>query len=355
MYSYSSFYQPKQPQSNDRPFIVRFEPDVNAIQMAKEFSRICNLSRGGTIDLAYLYFDPAAAAAWNEVAIKEDYVSSFEGGRSLDWVAKLIKSHLTDTKFNKNSIDIIGIACGDGKKEGKLIQALLDVDASLQVNCYLIDKSYPLLQLAQTHLHGLFSNTDRVQIIGWHADFWRLPYISGLFQTKEGKEHLRIACIFGHSFSNIDAEIRFVRDSLGSALKAGDLFFVDVMLGFAPHDKPDEILLEDPRLAPSSRMWMQETYNWLETVLRCGRKKPETVHFQNVLSTKSSSFPGSYTIEVHAHIENQEQPTRFNMLRLHRYEQESFIGTFVDEGFGRVGGKVFGANKRCLQYLFVKG
>lgn len=340
-------------QDKDMTFHLRVEPDISAIQMAKEFARVCNLPRGGTIEQAFLYFDPTNAAAWNDLCNQEDYCASFEGGLSLDWAADLIKGHLADSRFNKKTIDILGIGCGDGRKEGKLIQALLDVDSSLKINCHLIDKSYPLLSVAHAHLDELFLHTGRVKVMEYQANFWRLPYISQLFDTEESEKNLRIACMLGYTFGNLDGEIRFIRDSL-SVLKPGDMFLVDAMLGFAAHDNADAIRHEDPRLAVQTS-WKKGVNNWLETVLRHNRKECGTVSFESILAPRTSPLPNTYTLEVFANVESSKQTARFNMLRLHRYHQDSFIGTFMEEGLRRVGGKVFGANKRCLQYLFVKG
>lgn len=333
-------------------FHLRIEPDLSSIQMKKELARVCNLSRGGTIEQAYLYFDATNAAAWNDVCRQEDYFSSFEGGLSLDWVADLVKGHLKDTTFNKRVIDVLGVGCGDGKKEAKLIQSLLDICPSLQINCHLIDKSYPLLETAHAYLDALFSHTGKVKVFEYLADFWRLPHISQLFDTEESEKNLRIVCMLGYTFGNLDGETRFIRDSL-IALKPGDLFLVDAMLGFATHDNTDAIRATDPRFTAPQDGWKKGANTWLETVLKHNRKDCGNVVFENVLSAKTSPFPNTYTLEIVAHVE-ASKTARFNMMRLHRYHQEAFIGTFVEKGWRRVGGKVFGANKKCLQYLFVK-
>ncbi len=333
-------------------FHLRAEPDVSPIQMSTELFRLCNTPRGGTIEQSYLYFDGISAAGWRDICNQEDYFASFDGSQSLDLTAELILDHLKDTKYNKRALDIIGIGAGDARKEGKLVQSLLDLDPSLKVNCHLIDKSNPLLIAAHFYLNGIFANTGRVSVKESLADFWKLPS-SELFSSKENRNTLRVGCMFGYTLGNLDGDLRFVRDSL-SAFKSGDLFLVDVILGFAPHNDIEAIRCQDPRLGPNKGVWQQATETWLATTLQRYRINSSNILFENFLSTTTSSFPNTYTIEIHASVQNARKQVRFNMLRFHRYHQESFIGTIAKEGWRKLGGKTFGTNKSCLRYLFVK-
>lgn len=353
LYFPEELYIPSWPEETSVEFHLRVEPDVKPMQMAKDLTRVCNLPRGGTVEQAYLYYDAVNAAAWCDIANQEDYFASFEGNQSLAWVAQAIKDHLKDTKFDKRVVDIVGIGSGDAKREGNLIQSLLDVDSALKVNCHLIDKSNPLLIAAHAHLDELFLHTGRVTVREFLADFWRLPYISELFDSEESEKRLRVACMFGYTFGNLDGELRFVRDSL-RALKPGDLLLLDLMLGFAPHNNADAIRREDPRFIASQSNWKKGIESWLATTLKRHRSNCGNISFENVLVNRSSAFPDAYTLEIHAHVETAKQTARFNMLRLHRYSQEAFIGTMTAEGFRRVGGKTYGTQRGCLRYMFVK-
>ncbi len=347
----SSVFYPKE---SPMEFHSRFESDTLPMQMAKELHRICNSRRGGTIEQSFLYSDGISAAGWTDICNQEDYYTSYDGSQSLAWVADAIYDHLGDSTFDKTKIDIIGLGPGDARKELKLTQSLLDLDPNIHINCHLIERSYPLMVAAHHYLQGTFEKTGRVSIREWLADFWKLPYLSDLFDSKESEETLRVVCMFGYTFGNLDGELRFVRDSL-RALKPGDILLMDVILAYAPHNNHEAIRNEDPRLA-SRTIWQSATEHWLATTLQRHRTHCGDLIFENVLSTTTSAIPNTYTIEVHAEVvdEGKNNNTRFNVLRLHRYEQESFIAALAKEGFKRMGGKSYGLKRNCLRYLFTK-
>lgn len=328
-----------------------FEPDVNPMQMYRELTRTCNSARGGPIEQSFLYYDGAGSAGWCDICNQEEYIATFEGF-SFHWIAELIKDHLQDTKYNKKQLDLIGIGCGDGKKEGKLIQGLLDLSPNLNINCYLIDKSLPLLVGAHSHLDSIFADSGRVKIREHFADFMKLTNIPDLFDSEESQNTLRIGTMFGGTLGNLDNELRFVRDSL-QAFKPGDLLLVDVVLGFASHDNIEAINIEDPRMSFQG-IYQASTQNWLTSILKRHRSIWGDLHFQNVLKPSTSPFAKTYTIELQATIESEKQRPTFNMLRLHRYNQEEFIGTFLKEGWKRLSGKTYGLKKRKFLYLFIK-
>lgn len=333
---------------------TRFEPDVSPINMARELDRICNSHRGGAVDQAFLYFDAIGAAGWTNLCSQSDYVVHFEGF-SYHWLAECIKDHLDATKFNKRKIDIVGIACGDGKKEGKLIQSLLELYEHLHIGCYLLDKSDPLLISAHNHLMDVLALTKRVTVREHLGDLWKLSFIPKLFDTEESQDTLRVGCMLGGTMINLDNELRFVRDSL-HAFKSGDLFIVDVVVGFAPHDNREAIQAEDPGMSQQG-IYQAAYRKWLGGVFKQHREQVGEISFKKVLhtDTTTSTFPGTYTVENSLVIETPgKPPISFNMLRQHRYHAESFIGAFTKAGFRRLCGKTYGSNNCKLIYVFIK-
>ena len=258
------------------------------------------------------------------------------------------------TKFSKKKIDIIGLGAGDGKREAVLMQCLIDAYPDLSIHCHLIDTSYPLLLVAHSNLCSIFSKSARVTFQEHHGDFHRLPQMSDIFDSETSEHTLRVGTMFGATLGNLDNELRFIRDSL-QAFKPGDLFLVDVMLGFASPQNEEHIMKEDPRFAPNTNTWRSGLEHWLESTLFQYRNHCPNIEFENVLSRTTSPIPNTYTVEIHAMIETESsKKARFNMVRLHRYEQESFIGSFAKEGWKRIGGKTFGYEKKRLWYLFMK-
>lgn len=330
------------------------EPSISVTQTTREMQRLFNSARGGSVSESFLYFDGVGAASWCEFANQEEYSKSF-GDQTLFWVAsEMIKNHLDDTKFNKRRIDLIGLGCGDGKRESILAQCLIDTYPELNLHCHLVDTSYPLLLEAHANLSSVFSKSRRVTFQEHQGNFHRLPQMADIFDSEQSDEVLRVGTMFGATLGNLDNELRFIRDSL-QAFKSGDLFLVDVMLGFAPADHLEAIRKEDPRFTPNANTWRTGLEHWLESTLLHYRNHCPQITFENILSRATSPIPNTYTIEIHAIVKSEQQKeARFNMVRLHRYDQESFIAAFAREGWRRVGGKTFGYEKRRLWYLFMK-
>ncbi len=327
------------------------EPNVNVIQVSKEMIRSFNSSRGGSIEQSFLYFDGVSAASWCELTNQEEYAKAYGNQSFFSIAAENILTHLEDTKFDKNKIDIVGIGSGDGKKEAALIKCLLEINPDLKVHCHLIDKSYPLLSVSHDHFDTLFSHSDQVTFQQHHADFWKLPHMADIFDSERAENVLRVGCMLDGTIGNLENEVHFIRNSL-QAFKAGDLFLTDIMTGFAPSDQKEKIYSLDPRF--TAKGWSQGLETWLASTVNRYRNSKEKTEFKTVLSHTTSPIPNTYTLEIHALVGDGDKKARFNMLRLHRYDLESFIGAFIKEGWRRLGGKTFGYENKRLWYIFVK-
>ena len=334
-------------------FHCRFEPGVDPIQMAKKLAHLCTAKRGASLDQDLLYFDALSAAGWTGICSQSDYRSTFEGF-SFHWIASVIKDHLADTKFKQRRVDVIGLGCGDGIKEAELLRSLLDISKEFELTCHLVDKSSPLLITAHRNLTNTFKEGKNVLVREYLADIMHLSNLVTLFDGEDSQNVLRVGTMFGGTLGNLDNELRFIKDSLRS-FKSGDLVIVDVVLGFAPYTDSDAIWSEDPRLAFSGT-YQEATENWLLGTLNRYRSFSGNTMIENRLHTNPSTSPiqKTYTVELHAVTEQGHERADFNMLRLHRYDQEEFIAAFVKQGFRRLAGKTYGINNKKLIYVFIK-
>ena len=94
---------------------------------------------GGALEQSALYLDHAGAAAWYAVANVPAYAARREL-RHLGDVAAVVLKHLGTA-----DLDVLGLGCGDGHKEVRLLQQLLVRPASPALRLFLLDVSQPLL------------------------------------------------------------------------------------------------------------------------------------------------------------------------------------------------------------------
>lgn len=327
-------------------FHSRFEPDCSSIVTAREMRLLFGSPKGGIIDQATLYCDQLGAADWCRLANQEDYVMAFDH-LPLSFAAELIIHELKKTPYYQHTLDVVGLGCGDGKKEAALLRHLLKQPSIEKLRCYLFESSVPLMIEAHQYLASLFPDSRQVQLRESFGNFMHLPRYP-VFHEPEEPNTLRVVCMFGGTIGNLASEMDFICHSLHPALKPGDLFLVDCVLGFAPCDQPDAIREQDPRMQGK---WQSTTQDWLEGTLRRYRTNVKEVEFQNALKMNSSPIPNTYTIEMQAKLDDQ---CKFTMLKLHRYNMDSFVNTIAQAGFRKCSGRRYGINQGRLLYLFVR-
>lgn len=324
-------------------------PDYDHIQLTKDMKIQLGALQGGAIEQASLYLDATSAADWCALASQEKYMSTFDNlpvdwG---DWVAQLVSNHLKETDLDLDKVDVLGLGAGDGKKETILSRALYQKMPLQKLRCSLMDLSPSLAIQAHTHFTQSFRGKKNTECRFLLGDMHSLPFYNELFYDPVDAKTLKILCMFGGTFGNLRHEIHFIQNTL-RACKSGDLLLLDVSLGFAPANQPEQIYKEDPRLSNYGTGPLEE---WMEGTIRRNRDNVKTVRFENSLKTGVSTVPNTYTIEIQAVVDEE---ARFSVLQLHRYNPDDFVRTFLNQGWKALDGRYFSYKKKQLLYMFAK-
>lgn len=328
-------------------------PDFDPIKMQKELVHLVN-GQGGYVEQSYMYLDPMSAACWLAIAEQESYAAGFLGV-PLDRAAEAILR----CTGRSAGLDLIGLGCGDGKLEVRLVQQLLDRREDPDLRLYLLDISSPMLAVAYRHAAEVVGVKRGVQVAAIQGNFHHLPRYTQLLHTAERAHRRRVVCMLGATFGNLENEVRFLRNSL-HGLAAGDLLLFDVSLTFAPADQPEEIRRRDPWLVDRGRVpWEGRVVEFLTGPLRRYGHEVREVVLKADLGTGWCPVPGSYAIEVEACLAASADAVRhFTLFLIKRHDPTRLIQCMTELGWDPIDGWSYGADAHVpypkLLYLFRK-
>lgn len=305
---------------------------------------------GGSVENTGLYLDPISARNWLRVATQ--YAADFiQGGLHYAEAAAMI-SHYYQEYHRIDSLDIIALGSGEGKREVDLTQYLLKSFKSLRL--LLLDVSHPLLRLALKCAVTTLGSEPNIDIFGILGNFHQLQRHMRFFSPSSPKKK-RLVTMVGHTWGNLSNEIFFVRNSL-AGLEPGDLFLVDFVLTAAPANQPEEIRKKEPRLASTEVNALHRAYEqFFTSTLKRYCDGFQSAQFSFALDDSSISIPGSYALERRARVKATGHPDRdFSMYLYKRYDISQFIARMRQEGFGPIHGWRFGVQGIQMLYLFEK-
>ncbi len=216
-------------------------------------------------------------------------------------------------------LDIIGLGTGEARDEVRLVQSLFDQQIK-GLRLFLLEISQPLLSAGYQHAAQVLGDLPAIGIYAVQGNFHNLPSYTPLLEDRSRR---RLACMFGCTFSNLENEISFLRNSL-CGFGEGDLLLIDVPVAFASPAQPEEIMKRDPRLAPSShnvaRPREEEFYKGPFKRHVSGLR---SVRLETVLDLAGCPIPGSYAVAWHAHVRTDRGPDRqFSVAILKRYDPQ---------------------------------
>jgi transcriptional regulator with XRE-family HTH domain len=320
-------------------------PGFDSIKMIKEMVLQLN-GRGGHVEQSFLYLDHLSSACWCAIADQEDYVAA-QSGKPLDRAAAAILRSV-----NGAGLDIIGMGCGDGKTEVRLVQHLVERGGHGDLRFYMLDISQPLLSAAYKHAADTLADRRGVAMFAIQGNFHDLPRYTQLLYTPERAHRRRVVCMFGYTFGNLQNEILFVRNSL-VGFAPGDLLLLDVGLVCAPADQPEEVMKRDPRLSGKLPAGWQTRYEeWLAGPLKRYMKDyVGGLSFTSELDTASCPVSGSYAVEVRANVKVHGGEKTFSIFRVKRYDIIKLVACLRQLGWDPVDGWQYGSDPRVL-YLF---
>jgi len=192
----------------------------------------------------FLYYPPAGAMAWIKLLetgygatlLSKGFVAAMSA--ALDGGAARLAAALRWTEGRSCGLDLISLGPGDGVKEARTIELLIEHAGSNHrlidwLTYTPVDVSIPLLRLASEHARNLIR--DRVEDERWPhflvrpscSDFedGNLGFAGHLSNSEEDR---RLLLFLGGTFGNLKSEAAFVERTLGRLLRPGDLLWLEV-------------------------------------------------------------------------------------------------------------------------------
>ena len=303
-------------------------PSFDAMHMIQELSAQL-VGEGGSIEQSHLYLDPMSAANWCALADQEEYSRVARQTTPLHLAAEQL-THALGT--DETQLDIIGLGCGDGKREVHLIQHLLERRQYQEIRLFLLDISQPLLSCAYKYATDNLAEHAEVKIFAIQGNFHELPRYTYLFRSNGDAEHRRrLFCMFGYTFGNLQNEIHFVRNSL-LGYTPGDFLLLNVTLAVAPANDPEQIHKTDSLLSGAIKgVWKKRQDQWLSGPIHRYLKDVKSVEITHHLDTACCTVPGSYAVELRATVTTHDgQVRRFAMMYVKRYDSRKLVSSLKE-------------------------
>jgi transcriptional regulator with XRE-family HTH domain len=168
---------------------------------------------------------------------------------------------------NQQSSDltVMALAPGDGRLEVRLIEHLYSTRLQA-IGLWLLDCSQPLLTVAYHHASLLLAGLPGIDVRAVQGNFHQLPSYTELLSTTRNLQRQQLFVLLG-TLSQLDNEVRFLRDTLGSIACPGDLLLLDVDL-LSSTDRPTDSLSDT---ADRGRSCPAELAEWLVEALTSSR------------------------------------------------------------------------------------
>ncbi|MCA9688186.1 MAG: L-histidine N(alpha)-methyltransferase [Myxococcales bacterium] len=299
----------------------------------------------------FLYYHPAGAIAWTQLLetgygnelLSRGFRQVFGEALARRTVRQNLASVLRWTEGRSCGIDLVSLGPGDGEKEARAIQLLIEnAGAETRLIDWLtytpVDVSIPLLRLASEKARNLIR--DRLPAERW-PHFLVRPSCSDFEDGRIGfASHLsehdgdrRVVLFLGGTFGNLKSEAAFVDRSLGPLLRPGDVLWLEVGVRQAR--------IEDDGLYALATDQIGDT---LETVRRSLVEGPHRRFRASVGASVDTrmriipreggatcEIPGSYNF-VHD-VDINESGQRCSVLFSRRYDVAALRSWFADYGY----------------------
>ena len=306
-------------------------PGFDPVKMIKELSMQVN-GFGGHIEQSYLYMDPMSAADWCAISDLKDY-DDMQSSMQLDRAATQILKNA-----GKMGLDVVALGPGSGRNEVRLVEQLLGQAGHGDVRLYLLDISQPLLSVAYRNAAETLADRGGV-VFAIQGNFHHLPRYGQLLYSPQRAHRRRLITMLGHTFSNLENELRFVRNSL-VGFAPGDLLLLDVRLAYAAPEQPQEILDKDPGIQPVRRgqnSALRQRWDdfFAGPIRRYGTSKVD-VEITRVLDL-GCPVPGSYGVDARARVRMPDGEEReYSVYYSRRYDVNKLTHALSREGWDLV-------------------
>ncbi len=299
-------------------------PGFDPVKMVKELALQVN-GHGGHIEQSYLYMDHMSAAHWCVIAEQKDY-DAMQSSMPLDrCAARVLRS------TGKVGLDVVSLGPGSGRNEVRLVKQLLTQAGHADLRLYLLDISQPLLSVAYRHAAEVLADHGGA-VFAIQGNFHHLPRYGQLLYSPRRAHRRRIITMLGHTFSNLENELRFMRNSL-VGFAAGDLLLIDFRLAYATAERPAEIMAKDPTLSGRRNQELRQRWDeFLSGPFRRYGSDQVEIEFQPTLDL-SCAVPGSYGVDLRAMVRSSEGTREFSAYYSRRYDAEHLAQALRREGW----------------------
>lgn len=259
----------------------------------------------------FLYYHPAGAIAWTKLLetgygnalLTKGFASALAAALELDAhnpgkLAAALRWH----EGRSCGIDVIGLGPGDGAKETRAIELLINhAGPELRLIDWLtytpVDVSIPLLRLASEKVRNLIR--DQVARERW-PHFLVRPSCSDFEDGNMAFSHSlsddgddrRLVLFLGNTFGNLKSETAFVERTLNRLVRVGDLLWIEVGVR--------QSNIEDDSLHALAREGIGDTQETVRRALVEGPHRRFRASVGSPFDTKMQIIPrdGGVTCEV---------------------------------------------------------
>ncbi len=320
-------------------------PGFDPVKMVKELVLQVN-GHGGHIEQSYLYMDHLSAAQWCGIAEQKDY-DAMQSSMPLERCAAQILRAAGPV-----GLDVVSLGPGNGRNEVRLVKNLLTQAGHADLRLYLLDISQPLLSVAYRHAAEVLADHGGA-VFAIQGNFHHLPRYGQLLYSPRRAHRRRIITMLGHTFSNLENELRFLRNSL-VGFAAGDLLLMDFRMAYASVDRPAEIMAKDPILAGRRNQELRQ--RWDEflagTFKRYGADQVD-VEIVPTLDL-GCAVPGSYGVDLRAAVRSSEQTREFSAYYSRRYDADHLAQALHREGWDLIERWVYGGDPNPCALMLLR-
>ena len=302
---------------------------------------------GGHIEQSYLYMDHMSAAHWCAIAEQKDY-DAMQSSMPLEkTAARILRTNA------QCGLDMVALGPGSARNEVRLVKQLMTQSGHADLRLYLLDISQPLLSVAYRHAAEVLADNGGA-VFAIQGNFHHLPRYGQLLYSPRRAHRRRIITMLGHTFSNLENELRFMRNSL-CGFATGDLLVMDFRLAYTSSCDPDEIYRKDPTFASRrSTDLSQRRDKFLAGPFRRYGADQVDVEISPALDL-SCAVPGSYGVDLRARVRGDGADREFSVYYSRRYEPNQLLHALRREGWETVESWEYGGDSSpCLLVLLRK-
>ena len=269
---------------------------------------------GGHIEQSQLYLSSHSALGYLRYLDRSPDERRRRQSLPIASLAEAIVAHQRD-----RDLTLVALGPGDGRLEVRLTEHLHMLRVQ-RLDLWLLDISSSLLQHAYRQAHDRLGGLTNTTLMAISGSFHELPTYTELFTNLSPVGKQRVFVLLG-TLTNLDSEARFLKDTLGSVARVGDLLLLDAPIAMQP-----PVNVPEPKSA-SYHASLSLLTQWLcEPLYRQLGRSPQC-QTRITLAREPDDcgqVPGSVASSLVATIESRNPQTvtsvrRFSMLRQRQF------------------------------------